>query len=155
METAGTEYTYSIKFSAGTIAVMVVLMLILLSNTIKANDNLGWVLFGIFAFIFLFLLTLLITTRLIPALRGDIALALDEQGISDYIRDISINWEDIDEINFASGRSASMLQVDLKFESDYGSRVNIALRWVKGKDEEIYETVMAYFENNQLTQYGG
>ncbi len=88
-----------------------------------------------------------------PALRGDIALALDEQGISDYIRDVSINWEDIEEIKLIRGRSASTLQIDLKFESDYGSQIGITLRWVKGRDEEIYDTVMAYFENNEPTEY--
>lgn len=84
--------------------------------------------------------------RLIPAINGDIALQLDDEGISDYIRGISIDWKDIKEINLVRGRSASMMQIDLKFESDYGSRLSIPLRWVKGKDDEIYETTLAYFE---------
>lgn len=155
MADASVQYPYSIKFSIGTIVLMLLVMLILLSNTIRANDNLGWVLFGVFAFIFLFLLILLITTRLIPALRGDIALALDEQGINDYIRDVSINWEDVEQIKLIRGRSASTLQVDLKFESDYGSQIGIPLRWVKGKDEEIYDAVMTYFEDDGLTEYDG
>jgi hypothetical protein len=40
------------------------------------------------------------------------------------------------------------MQVDLKWESDYGSQIAIYLRWIKGKDEEIYETTMAYFEQS-------
>jgi hypothetical protein len=38
------------------------------------------------------------------------------------------------------------MQIFLKFESDHGSQIDIPLRWVKGKDNEIYETTMAYFE---------
>jgi len=121
-------------------------MLLLLSSTIGANSKLGWGIYGVFSVIFLFIAVLLITKRLIPAIKVDIALQLDDEGISDYIRDVSISWKDIKQINLVGGRSASIMQVNLKFESDYGSQVNIPLRWVKGKDEEIYETTMAYFE---------
>ena len=150
-----TLYPYSIKFSVGTIVLMLLLMLLLLSNTIRTNSSLGWVLYGISAVIFIFLLTLLVATRLIPALRGEVALALDEEGISDYIRDVSIGWKDIEEIKLIRGRSASILQVSLKFESDYGSQIAIPLRWVQGKDEEIFDTVMAYFDSNELGEYDG
>ena len=92
------------------------------------------------------MLGMLVTKRLIPALKGDIALELDEEGISDYIRDVSISWPDIGQISIKSGRSASTLQIDLKWESDYGTQIAIPLRWVKGKDREIYETALAYFE---------
>jgi len=127
---------------------MVILMLLLLSNTMAANSKLGWIIFGLFAVFFLFMLTMLIIKRLLPAIKGDIALQLDEEGISDYIRDVSIDWNDIKEINLVRGRSAFTMRIDLKFESDYGSQVAIPLRWVKGKDDEIYETTLAYFEQS-------
>ena len=38
------------------------------------------------------------------------------------------------------------MRIDLKWESDYGKQIGILLRWVKGKDAEIYETALAYFE---------
>ena len=141
-----TQYPYSIKFSLGAIVLMVILMLMLLSNVLAANSTLAWSLYGFFLLVFLFLITMLITKRLIPAIKGDIALQLDDEGISDHIRDVSIGWKDIKEINLVRGRSASTMQIDLKFESDYGSRVAIPLRWIKGKDEEIFETTLAYFE---------
>jgi hypothetical protein len=139
-------YPYSLKFSIGAIVLMIILMLMLLSNVMAADSTLGWAIYGFFSLVFLFLITMLITRRLIPALKGSIALQLDEEGISDYIRDVSIGWKDIKAISLVRGRSASTMQIDLKFESDYGSQVTIPLRWVKGKDDEIYETTLTYFE---------
>jgi hypothetical protein len=141
-----TQYQYSLKFSIGAITLMIILMLLLLSNTIAANNVFGWGIFGVFMLFFLFMIVLLIMKRLIPAIKGDVALRVDDEGVSDYIRDISIGWEDIKEINLLRGRSASTMQIFLKFESDHGSQIDIPLRWVKGKDNEIYDTTMAYFE---------
>jgi hypothetical protein len=141
-----TQYPYSLKFSLGTILLMIILMLLLLFNTVTANTMFGWSIFGVFLLFFLFMVTMLVTKRLIPAMKGNVALQLDDEGISDYIRDVSIGWKDIKEINLLRGRSASTMQIDLKFESDYGSQVAIPLRWIKGKDDEIFETTLAYFE---------
>jgi hypothetical protein len=140
------QYPYSLTFSVGSIVLMIMLALLLLSNTMAANSSIGWVIFGVFMLFFLFMIALLIMKRLIPAINGDISLQLDDEGISDYIRDVSIDWQDIKAINLVRGRSASVMRIDLKFESDYGSQVDIALRWVKGRDKEIYETTMAYFK---------
>jgi hypothetical protein len=141
-----TQYPYSLKFSLGTIVLMVILLLLLLSNTMFANTKFGWVIFFVFSMFFVFIVSMLVVTRLIPAIRGEIALRLDDDGISDYIRYISIDWKDIQDINLVRGRSASIMYIDLKFESDHGSQIAIPLRWVKGNDDDIYETTMAYFE---------
>ena len=148
--TEPTQYPYSLNFSIGSIVLMIILMLLLLSNVIGANTVLIWAVFGFCALVSLFLLTILITKRLIPALKGDIALAIDDEGINDYIRDISIEWKDIEKIELIRSRSASIMRIDLKWESDYGKQIAISLRWVKGKDAEIYDTVMAYFEQDEL-----
>jgi hypothetical protein len=144
-----TQYPYSFKFSIGTLAVMAILMLLLLRNVLVVNSMLIWVVCGFCGFVFIGLAAVIISKRLIPALKGDIALQLDDEGISDYIRDVSIEWKDIKEISLIRGRSASIMKIELKFESDYGSQLVIPLRWIKGKDDEIYETTLAYFE--QLT----
>ena len=123
-------------------------MLMLLSNVMAANNRLGWIVYGFFSFVFLFMFIMLITKRLIPALKGNTALGLDDEGINDFVRDISIGWKDIKAIKLVRGRSASTMQIDLKWESDYGSQLAIPLRWVKGKDDEIYGTVLAYFEQS-------
>ncbi|BAU53002.1 hypothetical protein [Mucilaginibacter gotjawali] len=141
-----TQYQYSFKFSLGTLAVMAILMLLLLRNVLAVNSMLIWVVYGFCGTVFIGLSAIIIGKRLIPALKGDVALQLDDEGISDYIRDISINWADIKEITLLRGRSASTMKIELKFESDYGSEVAIPLRWIKGNDDEIYETTLAYFE---------
>lgn len=140
------QYLYSLKFSLGTILLMTAFMLVLLNNVMAVNTTLTWVVYGVFAVIFLFFVVEMTTKRLIPAVKGEIALELDEEGINDYIRDASIGWNDIKEINFVRGRTAACLRIDLKWESDYGSQLAIPLRWIKGNDREIYETVSAFFE---------
>ena len=127
---------------------MTLLILLLLNNVIKANGTLIWMVFGLCALIFLSLMTLLIIKRLIPALKGDIALELDNEGINDYVRDVSIGWKDIKDIKLIRGRSSSIMQINLKWESDYGSQIAIYLRWVRGSDSEIYKTTLACFEHN-------
>jgi hypothetical protein len=121
-------------------------MLLLLRNVLGANTTFIWMLYGFCLFMFISLSAVIITKRLIPAIKGDIALQLDDEGISDYIRDISIEWADIKDITLVRGRSAAIMKIELKFESDYGSQIAVTLRWVKGKDSEIYETTLAYFE---------
>jgi hypothetical protein len=143
--TATTQYRYSLNFSLGTILLMVILMWLLFSNARGANSAISWAVYGICSLLFFLLLTLLVIKRLIPALKGDVALELDAEGVSDYIRDISVNWTDIEDISLIPGRSASMLRIDLKWESEYGKQINLPLRWVKGKDAEIYDMVLAYF----------
>jgi hypothetical protein len=141
-----TQYPYSFKFSIGTLAMMAVLLLLLLRSVLVANSPSLWLVYGFCALVFIALAVVIVLKRLLPALNGDIALQLDDEGISDYIRDVSIEWKDIKEISLVRGRSASIMKIDLKFESDYGSQLAISLRWIKGRDEEIYDTTMAYFE---------
>ena len=74
------------------------------------------------------------------------ALQLDDEGISDFVKDVSIRWADIQDISLIEGRTAAIIRVDLKWETEYGSQIGIYLRWVKGKDQEIYENTLAYFE---------
>jgi hypothetical protein len=140
------QYPYSLKFSVGTLCALIVLMLIILRNAGASNTVFVYIVYGFAGLVFISLSTVIIIKRLLPALRGDVALQLDEEGISDYIKEVSIEWNDIKEIHFIRGRSAAIMRVDMKWESDYGSQIAIYLRWVKGKDKEIYETTMAYFE---------
>jgi len=142
------KYPYSLKFSIANIVMMLLLMMLLFSNVMKTNTLLTWLIFAAFALIFIFMVGLLTTKRLVPALKGEIALELTDEVLIDYIRNITINWMDIKSIKRQRGRSASTLIIDLKWESDYGRQIAIPLRWVKGKDAEIYEMVSAYFEQN-------
>jgi len=141
-----TRYPYSINFSVATIALMLILMLLLLSNVIRENSSIAWTVYGLCVLIFISLVTLLVAKRLVPALKSEIALELNEQGIVDYIRNVTIDWKDIESISLRRGRSASTMRVVIKWESDYGKEISIPLRWIRGKDNDIYKNVQAYFE---------
>ncbi|WP_428330122.1 hypothetical protein [Mucilaginibacter sp.] len=141
-----TQYPYSIKYTIATLVLLLIFILMCLNNVLRSNDTFGWLVFGVCLGLFVSVGGLLIFTRLIPALKGRIALELTEDCLIDYIRNITIDWQDIAEINLIRGRSSAIIRLDLKWESDYGEQIAIPLRWVKGKDAEIYDTVMAYFE---------
>lgn len=150
--TKTSQYPYSLGFTVATIFLMLVLMMLIFPNITSVRGVTALLIYGFSLLIFLLFLALLVVKRLIPALKGDIALELDEDGISDYIRDISINWTDIKNISLVRGRSASMMKIDLKWESEYGQQIIIPLRWVKGKDDKIYENVLSYFTAHATRQ---
>lgn len=143
------QLPYSKKSAYTGMAILLVLLLLLLKTTVTnylAHDLLGAGIFGIFVLFVVYLLGLLIFTRLIPAFKNEVAIELDENGIKDYIRNIILDWKDIEDIGLKPGRSSAMLVFDLKFDSDFGKQVFISLRWVDGKDQEIYSTVLNYFD---------
>jgi hypothetical protein len=140
------QYPYSLKFSAATLLVLLTLMLVLLNSVVGQYNLLIWVVYGFIALVFISLGAVLILKRLAPALRGDVALQIDDEGISDFVKDVSIRWSDIEEVRFTPGRSAGIIWVDLKWESDYGSHIAIYLRWIKGRDRDIYSTVLSYLD---------
>jgi len=140
------QYPYSLKYSIASLVLMIVFISMLLVNVLAANSLVGWAIFSFFALIFSLMFALVVVKRLIPALKGDIAMQLDNEGISDYIRNVSINWVDIDEISLVRGRSSSSVRIGLKFVSDYGSFITISLRWIKGNDDDIYDTISTYYQ---------
>ena len=152
--TERTKFNYSLNFSFGSILLMLILMTLLLVSTINAGNMMSWAIYALCTMLFLFLLTSIILKRLIPALHNDVALELDDDGLSDYIRDISINWADIEDITLTRGRSAASIFIKLKWESYYGRTLSVPLRWVKGNDADIFESVLFYFEQNKEQNIG-
>ena len=141
------QYPYSLKFSLGTLGVMIVLIAIVLHNVWGYQTDLIYIIIGFCGLVFATLSAVIVMKRLVPAIKGNVALQLDDEGISDFIKEISIEWKDVKEIHLVRGRSAAIMRVDLKWETDYGSQIAIYLRWIKGKDQEIYETTLDYFEH--------
>jgi hypothetical protein len=125
---------------------MVTLMILIFSNIAAINSVIIWIAYGINAVVFLSLIIKPVNT----GFKGNIALEVGNEEIVDYIRNISIALGDIKEISLIHGRSASTMLIDLKWKSDYGNQIAIPLRWVKGKDAEIFNTVLAYFERVEL-----
>ena len=94
------KFAYSKKSAYAVLLVLVVLISLLLKTCISSfmvQDMFGGIIFAVFALAVFALLVLMIITRLIPAMRGDVALELDENGIRDHIRNIIIDWKDIED----------------------------------------------------------
>jgi hypothetical protein len=143
------QFRYSKKAGIAGMAVLLIFICLLLTTTIRSylgHDILGTVIFGLFALVFIAVMGLMIVTRLIPAFKREVALELDENGVKDYIRNIILDWKDVEDIALKPGRSSAMLIFELKFESDFGKNVAISLRWVEGGENDIYNTVLAYFD---------
>ncbi|ASU33170.1 hypothetical protein [Mucilaginibacter xinganensis] len=140
-----TKYPYSLSFSLASFLVMLALMLLLLTNVLGSSSKAGWLVYGLFVIVFILVGALLIVKRIVPAIKGNTALELNETCIIDYIRNITIDWKDISQISMVHGRSSAQIRVSLKWVSDHGSEITIPLRFVKGNDNDIYNTVNAYF----------
>jgi hypothetical protein len=144
------KYPYSLSYSLATFFVMLVLMLLLLTNVTGSNSMAAWLVYSVFVLVFVAMSALLIVKRIAPAIQGKTALELNETCIIDYLRNITVDWKDVKTIELVRGRSSSLIQLNLKWVSDYGSEIAIPMRFVKGKDNDIYSQVQAY-----LAQFGG
>jgi hypothetical protein len=146
------QFRYSKKAGIAGMAVLLIFICLLLTTAIRnylGHDILGTVIFGLFALVFIAVMGLMIVTRLVPAFKREVALELDENGVKDYIRNIILDWKDVEDIALKPGRSSAMLIFELKFESDFGKSVAISLRWVEGRENDIYDTVLAYFDETE------
>jgi hypothetical protein len=143
------QYPYS-KNSALLGVLLPLIFFVITFNNLRysflAGYTVSWLIIAIADLVFLLFFVFILTKRLIPSLRNEVALELDEEGITDYTRNIVIEWRDVKDINLERGRSFSKMVIDLKEETEYGKQIAISLRWVAGKDLEICETTMAYFE---------
>lgn len=143
------QYPYSKNFAFIGVLLPLVFLVITFNNLRYAyfgGYTINWLIIAFADLIFLSQFLLVLIKRLIPALRNEVALELNEKGITEYTRNIVIAWRDIKDINMERGPSSSKMVIDLKEETDYGKQIAISLRWVAGKDLEICETTMAYFE---------
>jgi len=143
------KFAYSKKSAYAALAVVGILILLLLRTCISSflsHDIVGGSIFAVFILLIAALLVLMIITRLVPAVKGEVALELDEHGVKDYIRNIILDWKDIEDIGLKPGRSSAMLIFELKFDSDFGKRIFVSLRWVDGRDRDIYKTMLDYFD---------
>jgi hypothetical protein len=143
------QYPYSKTSAFLGVALPLVFFIITFNNfrySYLGGYTISWMIIAFADLIFLSFLIFILFKRLIPALGNEVAMELNEEGITDYVRNIVIEWGDVKDINMERGRSFSKMVIDLKEETDYGKQIAISLRWIEGKDQEICETTMAYFE---------
>ena len=120
-----------------------------LAKFINAHDTTNWLLILLFDFCFLMISVYIIFKQLIPALQGKIALEMDEAGITSYVKNIVIKWEDIKTIELKSGKTSSSLYITFKWETDRENHLRIALGFIAGDESKIYDTAIAYFEESK------
>jgi len=149
------QYPYSKNAALFGLTMPLVFFIITFNNLRYSYINgfiLSWVLIALADLIFLVLFTYILVKRLVPALKNQVALELNEEGITDYTRNIVIEWPDVKNIDMQLGRNFSKMIIDLKQETEYGTQIAISLRWIAGKDLEICNTTQAYFE--EMTKLG-
>ena len=143
------QYPYSKNTAILGLVLPLVFFAITFNNLRYSYANgliLSWVLITLANLIFLLQFIYIFLKRFLPALRNQIALELNQDGITDYTRNIVIEWADVKNIDMQLGRNFSKMIIDLKQETDYGKQIAISLRWVTGRDIEICNTTQAYFE---------
>jgi len=143
------QFRYSINSALLGMALPFVFVAITFNNlrySYLAHYGFSWILLAMGDLLFISYSVFILIKRLIPALQGQVVLELNEQGINDYLRNIVIDWSYVEDLKLEYGRNSAKLIISLKHETEYGTEVVVRLRWVKGKDQEIFDEVYAYFE---------
>ena len=143
------QFRYSINSALLGMLLPLVFMTITFNNlrySYLSHYNFTWIFIAVADLLFISYSVFILIKRFIPAAQGHIALELNEQGINDYIRNIVIDWSYVDNLALEYGRNAAKLIVSLNSETEYGTEVVIRLRWIQGRDQEIFDEAYAYFE---------
>jgi hypothetical protein len=151
------KYKYSfgrMVFSVLLFPCMALLFYLIVIN--EDSDYRAWLILGFILLIIWGRFIYLAIMYHIPCLQGKTALALDTDKLQlfikgklllQHVRDITY-WKDIDEIAYISPRKgAPVISFTMKEGNDFAFRT----KYIAGNDKEIYDTIMAYF-NNTLPQ---
>lgn len=148
MLSPGIKYPYSLRFGLGALLLASILMFLAIRNLMTLELR-PFVMTIIILLVigYSFFVIWLMLKRIRPALQRRTALQLDPAGINDYVYNIQIAWKDVREIQLIPGRTALALRFILPDNKDNTSDrvINISLRWVRGKEDEIFESALAYF----------
>jgi hypothetical protein len=143
------QYTYSKNTALLGVLLPLIFFTITFNNlrySYLSGFILSWVLIAVADLVFLIFLIFILFKRLLPAFRNEVALELNEDGITDYTRNIIVEWAEVKNIDMQLARNFSKMIIDLKEQTDYGTQIAISLRWIAGNDLEICQTTQAYFE---------
>jgi hypothetical protein len=149
------QYPYSKNTATFGLMLPLVFFIITFNNLRYAYANgfiFSWLIISLADLIFLAQFIYIFLKRFLPAVRNQVALELSEDGITDFTRNIVIEWAFVKNIDMQLGRNFSKMIIDLKQETDYGTQIAISLRWVAGRDIDICNTTQAYFE--EMTSLG-
>jgi hypothetical protein len=117
---------------------------------VKTHDTAGIIFFGLIVFIQTIFLIIITVRYSIPAIRGKVALEINQQGIIDYTRNIIIEWADISDLRMGENRGSSTIYFYFKLSNDSEDYIRTRLMWVEGDDLEIYGVIEANLEKRGL-----
>ena len=119
-----------------------------LIHFVNIQNSTNWELILVFDFAFAVMLLYMMVKQFIPAMQGKIALEINPIGIISYVKNINIEWKDIKDVDFRTGKSSSSLYITFKYETDRGDHVRIPLAFIAGNDSKIYNTVKEYLNRS-------
>lgn len=85
---------------------------------------------------------------LIPALRNEVALRLDDQKLEYDVTDTVIYWRDVTEISWRYRRFSTNLS--FKMAGD-GKTLDISISWLFADNRELFDTVQKYLKQAKNT----
>jgi len=116
-----------------------------LVKSINNKDNVYW-LISLWDLPYILMLIYIILKQLIPAFTNKPALEINVDGITSFVKNVSISWSDIENIDLKSGKTSAALYITFKWETDHGNYIRIPLGFVAGSDDEIYDTAIKRFK---------
>jgi len=143
------QYPYSKIYSVAisiTFSICLGIAIKFLIECIRNNDILGISVATVMNLFFLSALTFIVIKYLLPAIKGKIALELNNEGLVSYVKNVVVPWNAISDMEYSIGKSTSSIYIYFKWETDQGSQIRIQLQWIKGNEGKIYDTVRSYFE---------
>ncbi len=141
------QYKYSKFWSIFYTALLLLLVIIPvaeISEVGEADEFSLWFTF-IYELILLPALIYVVVKALIPVLKGKIALEINSNGIVSYMKGVTAEWGNIQDMSLI-GYRAPVLNIKFKWEEGGRNAIRIPLQLVKGNDDEIFNTAWAYFE---------
>ena len=109
---------------------------------VTANDAKIWIVVGLLELLACTLVYYSCQICLLPAIRREIALELDDEKLQFYITDRTIYWKDVAEIFEDFGDQSPSIRFELVDGSD---DIRIGTKYIRGSNKKIYNTIQEYF----------
>jgi hypothetical protein len=82
---------------------------------------------------------------LLPVLRGETVLELDNYQLQYRVTNLTICWNDVERISYSTGSRSSSWSINF-FMKDGSKAKTIPTLYIAGDNNAIYNTVVTYFE---------
>jgi hypothetical protein len=82
---------------------------------------------------------------LLPVLRGETVLELDNFQLQYRVTNLTIHWKDVASISYSTGSRSSSWSISF-FMKDGSKAKTIPTLYIAGDNNAIYDTVITYFE---------